>query len=114
MPLRIEAYDTSLNQWLSSPDLGPSDNPGSMSSNLNDGKRVLYVFYCADDDSHSVINRMPSPEKRTQLLIRRVGLKDLADAPRVATLRRGDEPYRVTVQSDTSEGVRRIIRFTHL
>lgn len=113
-PLRVEVYNSEVSSWVQvGSELGPNDRPGTMSSNLPDGTREVYQFFCAEDDSHSVIQKLPVGLDAEVGYLRILDTQNVADAVNVATLRRGDQPYRITVLTDKSPQ-RRIIRFTHL
>lgn len=59
-PLRIEVYNPDLSKWVQvGPELGSTDCPGTISSILPDGTREIYQFFCAEDGSHSVIQKLP-------------------------------------------------------
>lgn len=57
--LRIEAYRGDLSKWVQVGKIGPHDPAGTMSSNLSDGTREIYQFSCAEDDSYSVVRKLP-------------------------------------------------------
>ncbi len=112
-PLRVELYKPELHQWVQAGrDLSPSDPPGTVSSNLPNGKREIYQFFCTEDDSHSVIQRLPGGVDAETGRFRIIDAEEMVNAVRVATLRRGDEPYRLTVKTDRNSQ-RKIIRFIH-
>lgn len=112
-PLRVEAYNPELSRWVQvGQELGPTDRPGTISSNLPDGTREIYQFFCAEDNSHSVVQKLPLGLDAEIGHLRILDAQNVADAVRVATLRKGDQPYRLTVKTDRSPQ-RRIIRFTH-
>jgi len=112
MPLRIEAFNADLSRWVQFVEVGSNDPPGTISSNLPDGRREIYQFSCSLDDSYSAIKRLA---KGIDLEVGRLRITDAASviqAETVAILRRGDSPYRLTVKTDVSPRGR-IIRFTH-
>lgn len=111
-PLRVEVYRSDLSRWVQVGEVGPQEPPGTMSSNLPDGTREIYQFSCAKDDSHSVIRKLPLGIDFEIGHFRLFDAAELARAEIVATLKRGDSPYRITVKTDVSPQ-RRIIRFTH-
>lgn len=112
-PLRVEAYNADFSRWVQvGSDLGPGDRPGTISSNLTDGTREIYQFFCAGDDSYSVVQKLQFGLDAEIGRLRILDAQNVADAVRVATLRRGGQSYRLTVKTDRSSQ-RRIIRFTH-
>lgn len=112
-PLRVEVYNPEISKWVQAgQELGPQDQLGTISSNLPDGTREVYQFLCAEDDSHSIIQRLPIGIDVEIGHLRILDPQNVANAIRVATLRKGDPPHRLTVLTDRSPQ-RRIIRFTH-
>lgn len=109
MTLTIEAFDPERKEWIKLPELNPGDRPGSVSQNKPDGSREVYLFECAPDDSHSTIYRSAlgvdaaTSDKR---IVTTGGLEVIRE------LRRGEEPYILTLLTDVSSQ-RRIVRFTH-
>lgn len=105
-PLGIEVYAD--NKWKPIGKVKPTDQPGSMSDN-KDGRREVYIFQCAADDSGSTIYRSklgadaefgPNRELLT------TGLEVVKE------LKKGDQ-YEKDFNTDISPELRRI-RFTHL
>lgn len=107
-PLRIEVLGPSGDQWFKVGEVKPGDPAGSVSQNLPDGGREVYVFSPEPDDSKSTISKsvggidIVAPTRRD---IFTEGLEP------VTTLTNG-ESYTLSLRSDASPA-RRIIRFTH-
>src|SRR3989344_5798873 len=109
MTLGVEVYNAMAKDWVQLPELKPGDRPGSVSQNKPDGTREVYLFECAPDNSHSTIYRSKlgadaaTPDTR---IVTTEGLEIIKE------LRRGEEPYVLTLLTDISPQ-RKIIRFTH-
>lgn len=108
-PLNIEVYNPARSEWINVGELKPGDRPGSMSQNKPDGTREVYLFECAQDDSHSSIYRSELGVDTEIVDARLVGTEGLEV---VSELKSGDKPYILTVGTDISPQ-RRIVRFTH-
>lgn len=109
MTLSIEAYHPERQEWIKLPELNPGDRPGSVSQNKPDGTREVYLFECAPDDSHTTIYRSTLGADAATPEIRIVTTEGLEI---IKELRRGEEPFTLTLLTDTSSQ-RRIIRFIH-
>ncbi len=109
-PLLVEAFTPT--GWIPVLEMGPDAEPRNMSSVQTDRSREMYYFYCVPDDSHSVIKKLPPGLELDLGNKRGFILDDIKKAEIVTLLRRGDPPYRMTVQTDHSPA-RRIIRFSH-
>lgn len=108
-PLNIEVYNSERSSWVPVGEVKPGDRPGSISQNKPDGIREIYMFDCAPDNSHSTIYKSTFGADAAISDIRIVtteGLEVIKD------LRKGDEPFILTVGTDISPQ-RRIVRFTH-
>lgn len=107
-PLRIEAFNSGIGEWVTAGKIYPGDQPGSISQNKPDGEREIYLFECKEGDEKSVIYRskegfdISSPTSRT---IGTAGLET------VATLK-DREHYEISIKTDKSEA-RTVVRFTH-
>lgn len=110
-PLELEVYHSERQQWIPVPRVNPGDRPGSVSQNLPDGKRELYIFECAADDSHSTIYKSPIGMDIDAGNLRAV-LSDRSRWEITKVLQKGDQPFILTIGTDISLQ-RRIIRFTH-
>lgn len=99
-------------EWVNVGEVGPNDLPGTLSNNLPDGTRDVYVFSCSKDDSHSEIRKLPLGFETEIGYMRVFDQNDLDRAEVVATLRRNDPPYRISLKTDVSLQ-RKIVRFTH-
>ncbi|OGE78054.1 hypothetical protein A3J19_01080 [Candidatus Daviesbacteria bacterium RIFCSPLOWO2_02_FULL_41_8] len=109
MTLGVEVYNAMAKDWVQLPELKPGDRPGSVSQNKPDGEREVYLFECAPDNSHSTIYRSTfgaDTEIAETRVITTAGLEIVKE------LKRGEEPYVLTLKTDISDA-RRIIRFTH-
>lgn len=110
-PLEIEVYNKQVGRWVKAGEVKPGDRPGSMSDSKADGKRDIYLFECAADDSKSIIYRSAfgadlesAKEERTIFLdpSKRVVIKELVKG----------ESYEMTVTTERARQSSRI-RFTH-
>lgn len=108
-PLRLEILGPTGDQWFRVGEVKPGDRPGSVSQNLPDGGREVYVFSPDPDDSKSTISKSVGGVDPANPARRTVFTEQLET---VATLKDG-ESYTLSLKSDTSPE-RRIVRFTHL
>lgn len=112
-PLRVEAFNSEINSWVRVGEVGPADYPGSVSSNLPDGRRGVYEFSCSPDDLYSKILKLAVGIDTEIGRFRMPDVGSVLNAETIATLRKGDPPYILTVKTDISP-VGRIVRFTHV
>ena len=109
MSLIFEGYHPERREWVILSELSPGDRPASLSQNKPDGMREVYLFECAPDDSCSIINRSTGGIDAANSNVRVVGTQELE---LVKKLRRGEEPYTLTMLADgDTQG--RIFRFSH-
>jgi hypothetical protein len=106
-PLSLETYSPDAKKWLRVGLIGPGAPPGSVSDN-RDGRRDVYVFSCASDNSHSVIQRSVAGVDREIGPLRAV---TSVGAETVKVLKTG-ETYEMEVRTDMGREPRRI-RFRH-
>lgn len=111
-PLRIEAYRGDTSEWVSVGEVKPTDPPGTMSNNLPDGRREIYHFSCASDDSNSVIRKLPFGIDIANDQQRIISESQIERAEVEATLKKGGEPYKISIKTDKNPQ-RIIFRFTH-
>jgi len=109
-PLSLEAYAPE-GRWAKVGNVNPGDPPGSISHNKPDGGRELYLFECSQDDTHSIIYRSPLGLDIAMGKSRQV-FTDTSSWEVLRELRKGDEPYEMTVKMDRSPEAR-LIRFIH-
>lgn len=108
MPLKVEIYDKDRNTWRTTGTLNPGDPAGSLSDN-KEGRRQIYLFECARDDSHSGIYRSLGGIDVERSEMR--GVSTLGLSP-IAELRKGDY-YILSAKTDKSIE-ERLVRFTHI
>lgn len=109
MVTRVEVYSPESSSWISVRDLPPGEK-GSVSQNLPDGSRKIYVFECASDDSETILYEPSDGIDLTDGEARVViGSEELKVKKRIE---RGDEPYLITLNTDVSKQ-RRIMRLSH-
>lgn len=110
MVTRIEAYRSDFKSWVSVGDVLPGQR-GSMSNNLLDGRREIYLFECATDDSHTTVKKMPFGVDIEMGNLRAI-LQGEKEGEVLAELKRGDKPYIISIKTDVSPE-RRMVRFSH-
>ncbi len=107
MPLKTELYNPAADQWVALSVVDCGDPPGSLSDN-RDGHRQLYVFSCAPNDCTSTIYRSRLGVDAATPVTREIQTTGLDT---VKELRRGDDPFELTVQPDNMPFPLRV-RFT--
>lgn len=109
MVTRIEVYRPNLCEWAHVGDVPPGQK-GSISQNLPDGRREIYIFEPDLDDSKTILSKVSAREDMEIGNFRL--LPKLQETNVLAELKKGDEPYRLTVKTDASPS-RIIVRFSH-
>ncbi len=109
MPLYLEINREG--KWRTVGRLTPGDSPGSISHNKTDGRREMYMFECAADDSHSTIYRSIGGADGEIGDKRHVNI--MSGIEIITILYRGNEPYAMSIKTDRSEKTRQI-RFSHV
>ena len=112
-PLKVEIYGGPERSWVPAGEVKPNDPSGTVSNNLPDGSREVYAFSCAQNDSQSVIKKLPAGIDVATSRYRAIDLSELESAEIVVTLKRGDKPYHLTVKTDVSPQSK-MMRFTHV
>lgn len=107
-PLRIEILGPQRDTWFKVSEIKPGEQPGSVSQNLPDGGREVYLFAPEPDDSKSVIHKSRAGVDIVSADTRHIITEDLE---LIASLASG-ESYTLSLRSDIATA-RRIIRFTH-
>ncbi len=113
-PLRIEAFHPVSKTWVSAGrELSPNDQPGTVSNNLADGRREIYVFYCSSDDRESYIKKIINGLDMSFVDIRIISQEVLENAELITILTKGAKPLEISVKTDVSLQSRKI-RLTHI
>lgn len=107
-PLSLEIYNPKTGGWKEVGRLGPGKRPGSISDNRPDGRRDVYVFSCAEDNSHSAIQRSAAGIDGATEQLRAIST---VGAEIVKVLHAG-ETYEMNVKTDVGKQTLRI-RFRH-
>jgi len=115
-PLELEVYRKG--EWVQGGSIRPGEPMGSIAYKRPDGSRGLYVFACSPDDSKSAIYDYGQAGPEIDLGKFRVVKEDsienfLRQLEVLKTLKRGDDPYIMTVEiPEPGQGSIRV-RFTH-
>lgn len=114
MPLKIETL-SDKSTWVEvGKPLSESDRPGTASCISPEGDRELIIFFCAAPD-YSIVNKLKGDLQTTELKnLRVIEKQEGVEMTRLATLRRGDDPYFLAIQTGKPILARRIIKFTHI
>lgn len=107
-PLNIEAFNSKKGEWVRVAELKSGDPPGSISQNMPDGRREVYLFECAEDDSESIIKKSKGGIDVVTPAMRMIVSEGMVE---IARLKDG-EVYSFSIKTDTSSE-RRLIRFAH-
>jgi hypothetical protein len=108
MTLHIEAINPVTQQSQLVGVLKPGDRPGSVSQNLPDGGREIYLFQCMPDNSSSKIQKSKGGMDIANSQMREIVTEGLQDV----VILRENESYTLTLFTDISS-VRGIMQFTH-
>jgi hypothetical protein len=112
-PLDAELYDAKNIKWVTFGILNPGDRPASMSDNKPDGRRDVYMIECSPDDTHSTIYRSKAG---LDIIIGNLRVVAPLEIPEgfeiVKILKKGDEPYVLSLKTDKSPEERKV-SFTH-
>jgi hypothetical protein len=110
MVTKLEAYRHEDQKWIHVGDVPPGQS-GSLSQNLPEGRREVYIFECEQDDSKTTLYKA-APGIDIEIGRMRASF-NLGEMEVVKEIRRGDEPYRMSIKTDVSPQ-RRIMRLSHI
>ncbi len=108
MTLHVEAEVSGEQKYIPIGVLQPGEQPGSLSQNLPDGVREIYLFSCSPDNSHSLIQKSTGGMDMEISELRALVTTDLET---VAELH-ANESYTLDLLTDKGTS-RRAVRFTH-
>lgn len=110
MVTKVEAYNSDEKSWIPVGLLPPGQR-GSMSQNLPDGGREIYVFECSLDDTHTTLSKGPFG---VDIEVGRYRVLDTLEGMEVVQeLRIGDPAYVLSIKTDKSEKIQ-MVRFSHV
>ena len=107
-PCEVEFRPKGQKEWLKLESINPGDQPGSI-SDVSKGKRDIYLFDCAPDNSKSTIYRSPVGVDMDVGEAARV-ITPLKDLEVIKEVKRG-ESHELEVT--TERGHSGTFRFTH-
>jgi hypothetical protein len=109
-PLELETYNSESKSWIKVGEIKPGDRPGSVSDNKPDGRRDVYLFECAADDSKTTLYRSIGGAD-LDLSSSERGLIPISGLETVKELQKG-ETYTLTIKTDRSPQLRQF-RLSH-
>ena len=113
MPLILEILNPKTKEWKIAGMLAPGASPASISDNKPDGKRDIYLLECTNDDSESIIYKSEfGVDASVSENRERAVLTDLSQLRILKVLKRGDEPFGISVKTDVSSEMRQL-RLSH-